>query len=156
MFSSIENRLWKNNGWKEKFLSVEGKEILIKSVIQAIPIYALSCFKLPLSLYHRLFSIVAKYWWNDAKEKRYISWLSKEKLCRPKFEGGMGFKLFEYVNDALLVKQAGKFLCNPELLISMVYKARYFSNSDLLSAIKGARPSWAWRSLFNVLHMLHN
>lgn len=40
----------KLEGWKEKFISKGGKEILIKSVIQAIPTYAMSIFKLPLSI----------------------------------------------------------------------------------------------------------
>ncbi|KAL9662663.1 hypothetical protein QQ045_027496 [Rhodiola kirilowii] len=148
LFSFIENKIWKKvNGWKEKLLSSTGKEVLIKSVIQAIPINAMSCFKLPLTLCDKLFSIVSKYWWNDAKNKWYIFWVRKANLCKPKLEGRMGFKFFNYMNDALLVKQAARILLCPDLLISK-YKAKYFPRSDLLSATLGARPSWAWRSIF--------
>lgn len=35
----------KLSGWKEKFLSSAGKEILIKLVAQSIPVYSMSCLK---------------------------------------------------------------------------------------------------------------
>jgi len=50
-FSFIKGRIWtKLNGWKEKFLSHAGKEVLLKSVIQAIHNYTMSVFRLPKSL----------------------------------------------------------------------------------------------------------
>lgn len=47
-FSTIKERIWKMiQGWKGNVFTASGKEILIKSVAQAIPTYAMSCFKLP-------------------------------------------------------------------------------------------------------------
>lgn len=40
----------KLEGWKEIFLSKAGKEILLKSMVQALPHYAMSIFKIPLSI----------------------------------------------------------------------------------------------------------
>ena len=35
------------NGCKEKLLSLGGKEILMKSIAQAVPVYAMTVFKIP-------------------------------------------------------------------------------------------------------------
>lgn len=61
-------------GWSSKFISVGGKEVLIKSVIQAIPSYAMSCFKLPLSLCHCIEQMCAKFWWNIKDGHRELHW----------------------------------------------------------------------------------
>ena len=34
-------------GWKEKYISKAGREILIKTVTQAIPTYTMGIFKIP-------------------------------------------------------------------------------------------------------------
>ncbi|KAL5560692.1 hypothetical protein UlMin_036903 [Ulmus minor] len=73
LFSSIRDRVWnKLCSWKSKLLSVGGREVLSKTVVQAIPAYTMSLFKIPLSLirelhqlYLRLFNraILAKQAW---------------------------------------------------------------------------------------------
>ncbi|KAL5556997.1 hypothetical protein UlMin_039233 [Ulmus minor] len=64
LFSSIRDRVWnKLSGWKSKLLSAGGKEILIKSVIQAIPAYAMNLFKLPSSLIRELHRLCGQFWW---------------------------------------------------------------------------------------------
>jgi hypothetical protein len=44
-FVQIKERVWsKLKGWKEKLISQAGREILIKSVAQTLPTYAMNCF----------------------------------------------------------------------------------------------------------------
>ena len=38
------------NGWKEKLLSLGGKEILIKSIAQDAPVYEMMVFKIPKNI----------------------------------------------------------------------------------------------------------
>jgi hypothetical protein len=50
-FKYLEDKVWKKVlGWLEQLLPVGGKEVLIKSVAQAIPTFSMSCFKLPRDL----------------------------------------------------------------------------------------------------------
>ena len=62
-FRCIKDRVWKRmQDWKVKFLSQAGKEILLKSVIQAIPMYGMSVFLLPKSLCKEINSLMQKFW----------------------------------------------------------------------------------------------
>lgn len=58
-FSLIKKRIWKKlKGWKEKLLSQAGREFFITTVIQAIPTYTMSCFKLPKGLINKIEPLV--------------------------------------------------------------------------------------------------
>ena len=74
-FRAIKERLWARiNGWGKKLLSRAGKAVLIQSVPQAIPLYVMSCFKLPTDFVHELNMIIAGYWWGDSSIKKKIHW----------------------------------------------------------------------------------
>lgn len=52
VFAKIKGKVAKKLlGWKEKMLSLGGKEILIKVVAQVIPTYTMNCFLLPKGLW---------------------------------------------------------------------------------------------------------
>ena len=62
-------------GWKEKMLSMGGKEILIKAVAQTIPIYTMSCFQLPNGLCDDLESMMRNFWWGQKDQETKIAWV---------------------------------------------------------------------------------
>ncbi|KAF3437406.1 hypothetical protein FNV43_RR20159 [Rhamnella rubrinervis] len=49
--------------WKNRLLSKAGKVTLIQSVIQAIPTYTMSTFKVPTSVCKDLNAMVKRFWW---------------------------------------------------------------------------------------------
>ncbi|KAL0404431.1 UNVERIFIED_CONTAM: hypothetical protein Sradi_2083900 [Sesamum radiatum] len=71
LFATIQDRIWRKiSGWNESLLSQTGKEVMIKAVIQAVPSYAMGCFKLPISLLREIHVMIAKFWWgNRGKQK---------------------------------------------------------------------------------------
>ncbi|KAA3466500.1 reverse transcriptase [Gossypium australe] len=96
------NRL---NSWGSKNLSISGWEILIKSVLQVIPMYAMSCFLLPRSFCSELEALMARFWWQKSGGRKGIHWCSWQMLCDLKEDGGIGFKDLAKFNIALLAKQ---------------------------------------------------
>ncbi|KAL0458902.1 UNVERIFIED_CONTAM: hypothetical protein Slati_0517400 [Sesamum latifolium] len=105
LFATIKDRIWARiSGWNEKFLSQAGKEILIKSVIQSIPSYAMGCFKLPTTLLSEIQGMIARFWWHNRGSSK-IHWLSYQWLCESKLQGGLGFQQLRCFNQAMLAKQ---------------------------------------------------
>jgi hypothetical protein len=89
----------------ERFLSQAGKEILIKAVIQAIPTYSMSVFRLPKTLCHSLNSLMSRFWWSSQINAKRVSWMSWEMMGKSKLSSGIGLWDLEVFNLALLAKQ---------------------------------------------------
>ena len=63
IFNKVRERVRKNmSGWKEKLLSIEGREILIKAVAQAVPTYTMGCFLLPKGLCEDIEGTMQNFW----------------------------------------------------------------------------------------------
>ena len=156
IFDYLKDRVWKKlNNWKTKKLSRVGKEVLLKTVAQAIPIYVMFVLLLPLSVCHDIENILNSYWWGAKKMGKGISLLRWENLCKPKvLLGGIGFKKLHDFNLALLGKQGWKLLTNPSSLVTQVYKARYFPHGSLLESKLGSYPSYAWGIIWAAIPLI--
>uniref|UniRef100_A0A803QFT1 Reverse transcriptase domain-containing protein n=1 Tax=Cannabis sativa TaxID=3483 RepID=A0A803QFT1_CANSA len=141
--------------WKGKLLSKAGKEVLLKTVAQALPNYAMSVFLLPAETSKEMERIMCKFWWqSNNKKDKSIHWMSWERMCKPKSHGGLGFRSLYDFNVALLGKQAWRLLSYPNSLVSKIYKARYFPNCSFLAAEIGGNPSFIWRSMMEALPLI--
>lgn len=111
----------------KRILFLGGKEVLLKSVAMALPVYAMSCFRLTKNQCQQITSAMAQFWWNENEGKYKMHRVSWEKICKSKTRGGLGFKDICRFNQALLAKQAWRLLDAPNSLVSWIYKAKYFA-----------------------------
>ena len=98
-------------GWKEKLLSQAGKEVIIKAVVQSIPTYLISVFKLLVGLRKDIEAMIQKFWWGqgETKKKKKIHWVKWSALCLSKSVGEMGFTDIQNFNNALLENRFGGY-----------------------------------------------
>ena len=143
VFVEVKEKVEKKlSGWKEKRLSMGGREILTKAVAQTIPTYTMSCFLLPKGLYDEIEGMMRRFWWGQREKESKIAWVSWKDLCKFKLKGGMGFRNLQAFNLAMLAKQGWRLLSNPHSLIAWIYRAKYFPYGDVLNSKRGCSPSY--------------
>lgn len=128
--------------WSGREASCAGREVLLKSVAQAVPTYPMSCFLIPKDTCKKMKLVIANYWWGSSANSRRIHWQRWESLTKPKVAGGMG--LF---NLAMLGKQGWRLIERPDLLCARVLKGRYYHDSDFLNATRRKHSSHTWRAI---------
>jgi len=151
IFNYIKDRIWNRiSGWSSKMLSQAGKKVLIKSVAQAIPSDCMSVFLLPHSITEDIEKMLNSFWWGMKNEGRGgFRWLSWERIIMRKEWGEMGFCYIHGFNLAMLGKKGWNFLTNPNVMVSRIFKAKYFSNGNCLGASLRHNPSYVWHSIWS-------
>ncbi|XP_021730999.1 uncharacterized protein LOC110697904 [Chenopodium quinoa] len=75
IFGGVCDRIRKKlSCWKDKLLSKPGKEVLLKAVIQAIPTYIMSLFRIPDYIIEEIHKLMSRFWWGSSEVKRKIHW----------------------------------------------------------------------------------
>jgi hypothetical protein len=109
LVQKIGNRL---PSWKRIFFSYPGREMLVKSVLSAIPVHYLTVFKMPKGIIKDIDKFRRGFLWRGSDSENVkggggggghclVNW----KTClRPKAMGGLGIKDLECFNRALRLK----------------------------------------------------
>jgi hypothetical protein len=137
----------KIEGWCGREASCAGREVLLKSVAQAVPTYSMSCFLIPINTCKKLKSVMTNYWWGSSADNRRMHWMSWERLTKPKINGGMGFRDLRCFNLAMLGKQGWRLIERPNSLCARVLKGRYFHDTEFMEASRKKHASSTWRAI---------
>ncbi|XP_071906010.1 uncharacterized protein [Coffea arabica] len=137
--------------WKNKFLSAAGKEVMLKAVTLVMPTYAMSCFKLPVSVCKEITRLMAKFWWGESEGKKQGTLVFLEQNNEGKTGWSLGFRNLQCFNKALLGKHLWRMIRFPNLLVSKILKAKYYPKAHILNCEIPKNSSWFWQSIMNEL-----
>ncbi|KAK2639207.1 hypothetical protein Ddye_027002 [Dipteronia dyeriana] len=133
--SNIEKRL---SPWKRKFLSKGGHLVLIKSVLNSIPTYFMSVFRMPIGVVNKIERLQRSFLWGDGIEKRKIHAVDWASVCNNNTSGGLGIGRMVDKNVSLLAKWVWRFGFDRNSLCKKVLCAKYGIQVKILS--------WDWKS----------
>ncbi|XP_058752047.1 uncharacterized mitochondrial protein AtMg00310-like [Vicia villosa] len=126
VWKSVINKLKSRlSVWSGRYLSMGARVTLINVVLNSIPIYLLSFYKVPEVVLKVLVRIQQELFWNGGMEKRSISWTKWQDVCRRKEEGELGIRCVKSINEAMLGKWRWRFMEDREALWRPLLEFRY-------------------------------
>lgn len=133
-WSSLVDKFYKKLvGWKVSLLSQAGKLQLLKASLQSISIYALSLFRIPVKYVDAIEKIQRILFWSGVEEKKRMSLVAWDQVCRPKSKGGLGLERVQTLNEDLMSKKVWRMFHSYNEWCKM-WQSKYSLMSSSLSS----------------------
>ncbi|KAF5454407.1 hypothetical protein F2P56_024075 [Juglans regia] len=139
-FEEIINKVRKRlEGWKTRLLSNGTQLLLLKHVLQSLPIHCLSMLNTPKSVIGKIERLMSTFFWGtkDGKPKR--KWKAWGSICKSFFARLVGMEKAEEIVDKLGYIKPGK-----DLLIWLENPNGQFSTHSAWQCIRTKTPEFPW------------
>ncbi|KAL0348162.1 UNVERIFIED_CONTAM: hypothetical protein Sangu_1044000 [Sesamum angustifolium] len=135
--------------WNHLNLTYAGRAQLIKSVLSSLHSYWASVFILPKRVIKILEAKMRKFLWQGSIGRGYakVAW---EQVCRPKEEGGLGFRNILVINQALMLKHLWKLIQNGRNSIWADWIIKHRLHKKTLWTFHGSTGSWGWKKMIKL------
>eukprot|EP00253_Pinus_taeda_P027841 PITA_27841 len=136
LISKLEKRL---TCWSYRYISRAGRLILIKSVLEATPVFWMALAWIPRHTLARLQQICNRYLWAGSQDKQIFAWIGWQKIAILKKWGGWGLKDLPLFAQALAAKMSWALLTSQNLWTRLSYH-KYIWPLDTMDWIR--LPTW--------------
>ncbi|KAL2246939.1 UNVERIFIED_CONTAM: hypothetical protein Sindi_2546200 [Sesamum indicum] len=136
-------------GWEGTTISYAGRVQIIKSVLISLSLYWASAFILPKKVINEIEKRLRTFLWKGTTNSGYAKVAWKD-ICRPKEEGGLGFKDINTLNHALTTKKLCDVIrCDrTSIWVEWLYQGRLQHTS--IWTIRDHGGSWGWRKILRL------
>lgn len=136
------------SNWKARTLSFAGRVTLAKSVVQAMPTYAMQSSMIPKTTCDEVDTLCKSFIWGDEDNHRKIHLVNWEKMLKPKVEGGLGMRSTRKANEAFMLKGLWQFYLEPNKLWCRILRNIYkCGEQDILIIYPKRKGSNFWNGL---------
>ena len=111
--------------WKARSLSKAGRLVLIKSVLNSIPMYYLSLFHMPKKVANRIIQLQRRFFWGKKEGEKGGCLISWETIQKPRSQGGLGVDDILIKNASLLFKWWWRFADNRRTLWKEIVESNH-------------------------------
>lgn len=118
----IKNRL---ENWSFRALNFVARVVLLRSTLQAIPIYPLLVMAAPKGVCTKMIEIYRKFLWGGPKQQKKWDLCSWNSLTKPKENGGLGLRDLSTLNQVLAVKLWWRWMQGGKDLWKEIWTAKY-------------------------------
>ncbi|KAF6141228.1 hypothetical protein GIB67_024312 [Kingdonia uniflora] len=129
-------------GWAGSLLSLQGRVVLVQSVLSSILIYSMGIYKWSASLIKEGERILRNFFWSGEPDSRKACVVAWDKVRKPFKEGGINLRRLKAINQSLMMKLSWNFL-NPMDGWSEFMRAKFISKSGNFSRISKGSSIWA-------------
>jgi hypothetical protein len=115
----------KLSNWKADSLSFAGRIALAQSSLASIPGYIMQTMEIPCSICDEAERLCRNFIWGSTNEQRKCHLISWEQICKPKKDGGLGFRNLRVLNKAYMCKLAWQLVEDKDKLWVSIIRAKY-------------------------------
>lgn len=146
----MENKL---EGWKAKLLFRRGRVTLLKLVINSLPIYFMSLFKISHGIPDEIKKLQRCFLWGGANNNRGMHFIRWDIVCHEKKNEGLGLVDLETKNRSLLTKWIWRYGNEREHIWRKIVTAKndYDPHALLPKATVSRNCSKVWKYIISPL-----
>eukprot|EP00253_Pinus_taeda_P033403 PITA_33403 len=122
VIEKIKNKM---AGWAFRTLNIAGRIVLVKSLLQEIPIYPLSIIAAPKGACPKIKELYTKFIWGGPNQQRKWALVSWKHLSKRKEEGGLGLRDPERLNRVLGAKLWWRWMRGRNELWKRIWTHKY-------------------------------